>query len=60
MKLVSEKNMWLAPLVLGIIGGIYAYWKLRDKDKTRARKLLVFGIIVDVLRVLVRTSTTYY
>ena len=52
----QRSNWWyLLPILLGIIGGIIAYFALRRDDREKAKKcmylgliLLAVGIIVDV------------
>ena len=53
----QRSNWWyLLPIFLGIIGGIIAYFVLRNDDRKKAKKclylgliLLAVGILVDVL-----------
>ena len=52
----QRSNWWyLVPIFLGIIGGVVAYFALRNDDRQKAKKciylgliLLAVGIIVDV------------
>ena len=52
----QRSNWWyLLPIFLGIIGGIIAYFALRNDDREKAKKclylgliLLAVGIIIDV------------
>ena len=52
----QRSNWWyLLPIFLGIIGGIIAYFALRNDDRPKAKKclylgliLLAVGIIIDV------------
>jgi len=43
---------WLAPILLGIFGGIMGYVGVKDRDPYMASKLLWFGIILTVVKVL--------
>ena len=53
----SRSNWWyLLPIFLGIIGGIIAYFAIRNDDRQKGKKciylgliLLAVGILVDVL-----------
>ena len=53
----QRSNWWyLLPIFLGIIGGIIAYFALRNDDREKAKKclylgliLLAVGIVIDVL-----------
>jgi hypothetical protein len=51
-----RSNWWyLLPILLGIIGGLIAYFAIRNDDREKAKKcmylgliLLVVGIILDI------------
>ena len=50
----SVLSLWyLLPLLLGIIGGIIAYVRVRDKGTEMANSLLVFGIVWSIYLFLV-------
>lgn len=50
-----SKIWYLAPLT-GLIGGIAAYYKLRETDEKLAWKLLLLGVLVTIVLILMRTS----
>ena len=50
-----SKIWYLAPLT-GLIGGIAAYYKLRETDEKLAWKLLLLGVIVTIVLIIWRTS----
>jgi uncharacterized membrane protein YeaQ/YmgE (transglycosylase-associated protein family) len=42
-----RSNFWyLLPIFLGIIGGIIAYFALRNDDREKAKKCLYLGLIL--------------
>ena len=46
----TRSNWWfLLPILLGIIGGIIAYFVLRHDDPRKARNCLYLGIVLGVL-----------
>lgn len=50
----KKSNTWyLLPIFLGIIGGIIAYFVLRNSDSRKARNCLIVGIVVLVLGIVV-------
>ena len=50
-----SKIWYLAPLT-GLIGGIAAYYKLKETDEKLAWKLLLLGVLVTIVLILMRTS----
>ena len=48
------KKWYLAPLT-GLIGGIAAYYKLRETDEKLAWKLLLLGVLVTIVLIIWRT-----
>jgi hypothetical protein len=44
---------WLLPLFFSWVGGIIAWAIVRENDKTKARNLLIFGIIMSVIWLLI-------
>ena len=65
----QRSNWWyLLPILLGIIGGIIAYFALRRDDREKAKKcmylgliLLAVGIILDIsLAGVAPISDTWY
>jgi len=40
---------YLAPLLLGIIGGIVAYFEFRNVDRRFAKRLLLLGLLVQII-----------
>ncbi len=49
-----SKIWYLAPLA-GLIGGISAYYKLRETDEKLAWKLLILGTLVTIVLIIWRT-----
>ncbi len=49
-----SKIWYLAPLT-GLIGGISAYYKLRETDEKLAWKLLTLGVLVTIVLIIWRT-----
>ena len=49
-----RSNWWyLLPIFLGIIGGIIAYFALRNDDRKKAKKCLYLGLILLAVGILV-------
>lgn len=42
---IPSKLWYLLPLFLGIIGGLLGYFILKDRDKSMAKNILIFGAI---------------
>ncbi|MFP6577177.1 MAG: hypothetical protein VB736_00120 [Candidatus Nitrosopelagicus sp.] len=43
----TRSNWWyLVPIFLGVIGGIIAYFALRNDDQQKAKKCLYLGLIL--------------
>ena len=52
-----RSNWWyLVPIFLGIIGGVIAYFALRNDDPKKAKKCLYLGIILTVIQIIVEVS----
>ena len=50
----QRSNWWyLVPIFLGLIGGIIAYFALRNDDRRKAKNCLFLGIILGVLGITV-------
>ncbi|MCE9616915.1 MAG: hypothetical protein K8Q88_00935 [Nitrosarchaeum sp.] len=46
----SRSNMWyLLPILVGLIGGVIAYWILRHDDPKKAKKCLYLGIALAIV-----------
>ena len=46
----QRSNWWyLLPIFLGIIGGIIAYFALRNDDREKAKKCLYLGLILGAI-----------
>ena len=46
----KRSNWWyLLPIFLGIIGGIIAYFALRNDDREKAKKCLYLGLILGAI-----------
>ena len=55
MQPEKERSNWwyLVPIFLGLIGGIVAYFALRNDDRRKARNCLFLGIILGVIGIIV-------
>ena len=50
----QRSNWWyLVPIFLGIIGGIIAYFALRNDDRQKAKKCLCIGLILFAIGIIV-------
>lgn len=50
----QRSNWWyLLPIFLGIIGGIIAYFVLRNDDRKKAKKCLYLGLILLAVGILI-------
>jgi len=50
----QRSNWWyLVPIFLGLIGGIVAYFALRNDDRRKAKNCLFLGIILGVIGITV-------
>ena len=46
----TRSNLWfLLPIILGLIGGIIAYFVLRQDDPKKAKNCLYLGIILAII-----------
>lgn len=53
MQIRRRSSLWfLLPIVFNILGGIVAYFVIRDDDPKRARSCLLLGIILAAIPVL--------
>lgn len=53
MQARQRSSLWfLLPIVFNILGGIVAYFVIRDDDPKRARSCLLLGIILAAIPVL--------
>jgi uncharacterized membrane protein len=49
-----RSNWWyLVPIFLGLIGGIVAYFALRNDDRKKAKNCLFLGIILGIIGIIV-------
>ena len=54
MQIRRRSSLWfLLPIVFNFIGGIVAYFAIRDDDPRKARSCLLLGIILAGIPVLV-------
>ena len=55
MQPEKERSNWwyLVPIFLGLIGGIVAYFALRNDDRGKAKNCLFLGIILGVIGIIV-------
>ena len=50
----QRSNWWyLVPIFLGLIGGIIAYFALRNDDRRKAKNCLFLGIILGDIGIIV-------
>ena len=50
----QRSNWWyLVPIFLGIIGGIIAYFALRNDDRQKAKKCLYVGLVLFAIGIIV-------
>lgn len=50
-KMGDVTKLWyLAPVLLGWLGGLVAYWDTRKRDEKLAWRLLIFGILVSITK----------
>ncbi len=53
MQIRRRSSLWfLLPIVFNILGGIVAYFVIRDDDPKRARSCLLLGIVLAAIPVL--------
>jgi uncharacterized membrane protein YeaQ/YmgE (transglycosylase-associated protein family) len=46
----SRSNLWfLLPILLGLIGGIIAFFVLRQDDPSKAKNCLYLGIVLAII-----------
>ena len=46
--------MWyLLPILVGLIGGVVAYWILRHDDPKKAKKCLYVGIALAIIGIII-------
>ena len=55
MQPERPRSSWwyLVPIFLGLIGGIIAYFALRNDDRGKAKNCLFLGIILGVIGIIV-------
>jgi uncharacterized membrane protein len=52
----QRSNWWyLLPIFFGIIGGVIAYFVLRNDDREKAKKCLYLGLILLAVGILLET-----
>ena len=50
----SRSSMWyLLPILVGLIGGVIAYWILRHDDPKKAKKCLYVGIALAIVGIVI-------
>ncbi len=53
MQIRRRSSLWfLLPIVFNVVGGIVAYFVIRDDDPKKARSCLLLGIILAAIPVL--------
>ena len=55
MQPERPRSSWwyLVPIFLGLIGGIIAYFALKNDDREKAKKCLYLGIILGIIGIIV-------
>ena len=53
---IRSRWWYLAPIFIGLIGGIIAYFAIRRDDPQKAKKCLWVGIILTAINVIVNIS----
>ena len=52
----NRSNWWyLLPIVLSIIGGLVGYFILKKDDPTKAKNILIIGIVMFVISIALKT-----
>jgi hypothetical protein len=53
-----ERSAWwyLAPLLLGLIGGIIAYLIIKNDDPQKAKNCLIIGVILTVIGLIISAA----
>lgn len=53
MQIRRRSSLWfLLPIVFNVLGGLVAYFVIRDDDPKRARSCLLLGIILAAIPIL--------
>ncbi len=53
---IRSRWWYLAPIFIGLIGGIIAYFAIRRDDPQKAKKCLWVGIFLTVINIIVQIS----
>ena len=55
MHSVKYRSKWwyLLPIFLGIVGGLVAWFALKNDDRKLAKHCLILGIILDVIEIII-------
>ena len=53
---IRSRWWYLAPIFIGLIGGIIAYFAIRRDDPQKAKKCLWVGIILTAINVIINIS----
>ena len=57
----TRSNWWyLLPILVGLIGGIIAYWVLRHDDPKKAKKCLYTGIVLAIVGIIINILIVMY
>jgi RNA polymerase subunit RPABC4/transcription elongation factor Spt4 len=51
---------YLVPFLFGIVGGLIAYVGVRDRDQSKAKNLLIFGIVWTFILSILYWAAFYY
>ena len=50
----KRSNCWyIVPIFLGIIGGIIAYFALRNDDRQKAKKCMYIGLVLFAIGIII-------
>jgi len=56
----KPSRAWYLLLMLGFVGGILGYLVLKNDDRKMARKMLIFGIVVQVLEIFIPAGILFF
>lgn len=49
VKETPSKAWYFLPILLGLIGGVIAYFVIKDEDRKMANKMLIIGIVMTIV-----------
>ncbi len=57
---IRSKWWYTLPILLGVIGGVVAWFALKSYDRKLAKNCLIFGIVFDLFKTLIFVSFLIY